>query len=575
MDSAPNFAQAESGATLLDHHPNRGKQEIQDSASSETRPGWRDSWQSYWFLWRCILLIFIFVALVVTLEALRYVSDANGGVADADSQIFYLWQYVPTAIFVASSVIWAGLDYHVKQLAPWSAMSKNFAPAEQTLLIDYLSPASPIVVWRSIRNKQFTVTIAVVGSLLLKLLAVLSTALFEVHQLASAKHAAAFQVTDQFSSTNMNVDTTDSRPADTAFAILTKNLTYPAGTTDRFAFQSFIPIDNFPENASFTATVDAFSPSLACEIVSTVHGYEFGYSPSGADGFLTVNFQSETCGAAVLEADFDYDDVTSAVLASLAPVECPKLLGRRERQSFDDPDDYVLALATVKISDMIWPEDGSPASAAVHNSSIVLCKPSYFIQPALVTSIMNVTDQMYTMDVDLAQRPARKLPGMTTWDMAQLFLNVLSVLDTTNTRYWKVITKDDEDDPSYLNLLVRGFGAQSLWPTLPNPGLLSSTLEQTFNMTVVQIAKQMLTIPASRKASGYYKLNASRVAINVLTLRILEAGLALGLALISVLTALLFMSKTFFRTRSTIAGTAAILARSRGGERRSHARSGP
>ena len=213
---------------------------------------------------------------------------------------------------------------------------------------------------------------------------------------------------------------------------------------------------------------------------------------------------------------------------------------------------------------MIWPEDGSPASATVDNASIILCIPSYSIQPALVTTGMNATDQGSSMAVDSREGSVRKVTGMTDWDLAALFLNLLSMAGLTNTNYWYLLTEDDKDHSSYLRSVLTAFGSRPLWPTQPNPTNLSSTLEAAFNTTAVQIARQLLTIPTSQKVSGSYRLDSTRVAVNALILRLLEAGLAVGLALTVLLTALLLRSRLKFRTPATLAATAAMLSRSLG-----------
>ena len=276
MDDVPNATQADSDASLLNHHSRREEFETEKATNSKAGRN-QSSWlRTCWYLWRCIFQVWIFVALIAALEALNHVSGLHGGVADADSQIFYLWQYVPTAIFVGLSVLWAGLDYSVKQLASWSAMSRGFARAEQMLLVYYLSPMSPITIWRSIRHKHLAVTTAVVGSRLLKLLAVFSTALFEIQQLPSAKQTAVFRITDQLSSINLDLTTADTRSVDTAFAILGQNLTYPAGSNNQHAVQSFLPTDDTLANAKLTARVDVFSPALSRETVSIILNFGFG-----------------------------------------------------------------------------------------------------------------------------------------------------------------------------------------------------------------------------------------------------------------------------------------------------------
>lgn len=182
----------------------------------------------------------------------------------------------------------------------------------------------------------------------------------------------------------------------------------------------------------------------------------------------------------------------------------------------------MLALAAVRISDMIWPEDGSPASATVDNASIILCSPSYSIQPALVTTGMNATDQGSSMGVESTEGSVRKLTGHDRLGPGRAIYS------------------------SYLKPVVTTIGTRPLWPTLVNPTTLSSTLEAAFNTSAVQIARQLLTIPTSQKVRGFYRVDSTRVAVDALILRLSEARLAIGLALTVLLTALLLEADQHF-----------------------------
>lgn len=65
-------------------------------------------------------------------------------------------------------------------MMPWAVLQKGPSPAADTLLMDYVEPARPFALSRSIKNAHWPVSFAVIGTLLLQLLTVTSTGLFQL-----------------------------------------------------------------------------------------------------------------------------------------------------------------------------------------------------------------------------------------------------------------------------------------------------------------------------------------------------------------------------------------------------------
>ncbi|WP_249872950.1 DUF3433 domain-containing protein, partial [Oceanobacillus saliphilus] len=69
------------------------------------------------------------------------------------------------------------MDYQAKAAAPWVRMSRGPAPAEKTLLLDYVDSSLPVSIVRAVLNRDVVVACTAMVSLHLGLLVVVSTAL--------------------------------------------------------------------------------------------------------------------------------------------------------------------------------------------------------------------------------------------------------------------------------------------------------------------------------------------------------------------------------------------------------------
>lgn len=117
---------------------------------------------------------------------------------------------------------------------PWAKLHQGKSPASETLLIDYISQAQPVALWKSLKAGHLPVVLATTGGLLLKLLIVVSTGLLSLQQEFEA-HQTSLLAADKFDSSAWNGISNDSIPAIFAYAVNALNMSYPPGTSDHYA----------------------------------------------------------------------------------------------------------------------------------------------------------------------------------------------------------------------------------------------------------------------------------------------------------------------------------------------------
>ncbi|OQE24105.1 hypothetical protein PENFLA_c010G01323 [Penicillium flavigenum] len=140
-------------------------------------PGWQPS-----YLRRRVLIIFVitFCGVIAALEALNHVSQVHDGLASSDESRHYLWTYGPTATFTIIATLWSRVEFQVKQRAPWKSMAEKAVEARESVVLDYVSEMQVTSMAKAIRNRHFDVAAGIACSILLRLLVILSTALFSL-----------------------------------------------------------------------------------------------------------------------------------------------------------------------------------------------------------------------------------------------------------------------------------------------------------------------------------------------------------------------------------------------------------
>ncbi|OJD30880.1 uncharacterized protein BKCO1_5400068 [Diplodia corticola] len=242
------------------------------------------------FLRRPALLSFIalFVILIVVLAILFGLSSRDERLTSADSRLYYLWVYGPTAVFTSIAAFWAQVEYRSKQMTPWVLMAQEPQPVRKSLLLDYIDTMNVVGLISSLRNRHWLVHSALAGTFLIQAITVLSSGLFISTQTTIRAEDADLTAWSVFSGSIPA--TAGSEPAANAYAVLASNLSYPNGTHDRYAFQWF----NSPKNDVFnmTASVDVFSADLSCEIANVTDlriGQSYGNNTNTLDEALPLS----------------------------------------------------------------------------------------------------------------------------------------------------------------------------------------------------------------------------------------------------------------------------------------------
>jgi hypothetical protein len=160
------------------------------------------------------------------------------------------------------AALWTQVDYRSKQMAPWHAMSKGPQSADNSLLLDYVSPFFLESLYSSFRRSHWAVAAAIIGTILVKLLYIISTALFVLQSLPVVHHVGLSSM-DQFSGEQFSLTAVDDSAAMDWAGTLMDGLEYPLGTSSQYAIQSFKSLSPIPRKSSLSW----FRLKLALKIV--------------------------------------------------------------------------------------------------------------------------------------------------------------------------------------------------------------------------------------------------------------------------------------------------------------------
>lgn len=153
-----------------------------------------------------------------------------------------------THVFTVLTIIaalWSKIEYRTKQLAPWKEMSKGFAHADKTLLLDYISPINFIAGVSALKDRHFAVAISVLGSLVIRILIIISTGLLVLQNQIIQHKLQPLKVSDKFDASSFNASSVDTRSYLNVYGVAHLNQSFPRGTTHQYAFQSFNTSNQF------------------------------------------------------------------------------------------------------------------------------------------------------------------------------------------------------------------------------------------------------------------------------------------------------------------------------------------
>lgn len=506
------------------------------------------------FLRRWVLVAFaiFFAAVIAALQILYSVSSQNDGVATSDSNKHYLWTYGPTAVFVLTTVLWRQVDYAAKSIQPWAEMAQKPQPAQNSLLLDYVTPFQVVALWKSLCRRHFTVSCTIVVFFLLKVATILSTGIFSLSSVQRDDVAVTMRLNNTFDGLTFNHGASvDSRAAYIVYGNQQYNVSLPAGTTTSFAAQSFTPSTGLVNGSlSYTALVDVFSASLQdCQSGTIAYNISFDrtqQTPISSYYNSTISLPGCEVTNAKLNAPNWYymqNQTTHnfGYRGSLQNVSCSNLPENDPTRSR-----YMISVA--------YSEGFSQNNFTMLNSSNVVCLPSYSIQKAVVTldTSGNVEAVNLTGDGHL-------LPDVTVDDIARGVLSTLEQASSIMEGFSSTIALD-----TFLTLMrdaTPDFDTQQLL----DPDYLNRTGSTVFGFVAAQLANIYLLAPSATASDtevrGTLSRNVNRLFASNNPIRGMQGVMAAILLLALII---LFISPRGVVPRSvdSIAAIAAILSRS-------------
>ncbi|KAJ9607421.1 hypothetical protein H2200_008494 [Cladophialophora chaetospira] len=272
-------ADTEAAETLLPHTlesdtPKRLKvssiQNVDDDvlvAQRSSKPAWRPFW-----LRKAILLSFamLFLLMAATSVFILVYSLQHHGIAATLTTNQYTWKYGPTALLTVVLVLWRQVEYTCKVITPWKQLQSELSDVERTTKIDYLSPVFPIVLWRSVRFRHYTVTCSVVAAVLLQIAIILSTTLLTRIDGETKLAGTALKINSSVTLGQNSLHNFSATPSTLYFLHLKYGQTLPPGTGEGVAFDDVDPVDFqvLHHGSVVQATVNAFVPAVDCRSVN-------------------------------------------------------------------------------------------------------------------------------------------------------------------------------------------------------------------------------------------------------------------------------------------------------------------
>jgi hypothetical protein len=209
------------------------------SGNHEALPGWRPT-----SLRKTTLLGFalVSVACIVALAVLFAFSHAHNGLCTVDMNLHYLWTYVPTLFFTICGACWSRVAYRVLQMQPWRMILRANGSMSEALLVDYVTPIPLASLFKAIKAKHLLVAMALLTTMSLQLITVLSTSLFGIEYLLLQRDVT-IRLLDSITGVDHDFSAVGGGPDLTIYSIQNTNLTFPEGTTSLHA----VPRLSYPQ----------------------------------------------------------------------------------------------------------------------------------------------------------------------------------------------------------------------------------------------------------------------------------------------------------------------------------------
>jgi hypothetical protein len=330
------------------------------------------------------------------------------------------------------------IELKVKQSMPWHELGNGPASAEKTILLEYMSRTIFGNVWRSIKNRHWAVSMTIIGHLILLLMVVFATGLFALESTLVTEQGVHFTY-NGFDASATNLSGLDPSPVLLNFAIRTRNLSYPKGTTEDTLLPLFEPVEVFPEDSTFQYNATGLKVNMECEHLdiknSSIRRDFLPWFTLRAKYFV-ANISTPTCN--ITNARLASGPVNAVYLANQTQSyqadrmifacntdyddRLPHHLGGHNAEAFKKTFDrtldtrILLTVADFGMPASVWSEK---PNLWLNNLTALLCKPSYTVNEYVVEYAQNST----TPKLRSVRNIGSFLPGLYPADISRMIYN--------------------------------------------------------------------------------------------------------------------------------------------------------
>jgi hypothetical protein len=267
-------------------------------------------WNTKWLRPATILSLGVLnIALLVNLVLLFHFVQQNNGLSTQLSSNHYSWTYGPTALLVLVLGLWRQVDFACKILSPWKKLAGGASNAIDTLLLDYISPIVPTVIWSAVCKRDWGVLASSCGVLLLRVVIIFSTGLLVLTPTPMSDYESTFLVNTKFSGSAYDPDSITSTLGGSAgmayYGIWKEGLAYPYGAAGSFAYETIAPYSPVA-NSTLIAAVNGFYPELDCRITPLTSNisFEVSRSDAGVYDMLFLTYTARPVGCPTFSSSF-------------------------------------------------------------------------------------------------------------------------------------------------------------------------------------------------------------------------------------------------------------------------------
>lgn len=383
---------------------------------------------------------------------------------------------------------------------PWKAMAQGPQPASKSVLLDYVSPWNVLALVKSLRKRHYVVSVAILGSLLIKLTLVFSTGLFAPQLVTVEEPNILLVTTDKFDGSNYDSKFVDARAMYATYGTQVLNMSYPQGTTAKYAVQSFN--DSIASNSTLLGVVDAFSADFECETgPATVENISSVFCSVGICPLLSITVAAPSCqavGGLFMGPEYHVAKGNAFYSASIQNASCSNL------PPGDDSKRVVLSLQQLSYNG----SDDDPDFRLLKSTNLV-CRPTYNIEPTLVTAFSDTVLNGSSWNVSTPSgAKSHQLSPVSAWDIAMGLLNSMDSTAYLGDQSQELGTQIDQSLLFVDSVMGYRFDTffTILGTQLPNNlsqwfdvNTLNTTSRHMLAAGAAQLAKQFLTVGASQR----------------------------------------------------------------------------